>query len=153
MSVQAIAWVFEKSKHGGSARLVLLTIANHCYSNGKGGDISIADISFESRMAKRTVQWIIARKLIPSGELRVYRHTRQKKLGLASNLYEIPGVERDGFHLRGRPEGKSDGAKIAPSLAQSTASDGAIAIAPHKEPKESEVKTKRLRARQASLYL
>lgn len=110
MSVQAFSWVIEKSSHGGSALLVMLMISNHAHSDGKGSYPSLDTLARECRMSKRAVQYVIQKRLVPSGELIVKRRNRREgEEGLyGRNTYEIPGVVQDGFHIVG--------AKIAPSL-------------------------------------
>ena len=97
-----MAWVIERSKHGGSPLLVLLMIANYCHTDGRGAEIPIGELARDCRMSPRAVQYIVTGKLLPSGEL--VCHARKRGIqGQSDNRFEIPGVIRDSYHLRGRP--------------------------------------------------
>lgn len=85
MSVQAIAWVIENSKHKESRLVVLLMIANHARSDGTGAWPSIPTIAKESRISVRACQYNIAR-LERSGELAVERGHGPH----GTNLYSLP---------------------------------------------------------------
>ena len=94
LSVQAISWVIDQSKHKGNTFVVLLMIANHAKSDGSGAWPSIHTIAKESRLSDRTVQRCIKRlslhwKKIWPPELLV----RTGKGPYGSNLYDIPGVK------------------------------------------------------------
>ena len=99
MSVQAMSWVIEKSVQKGSNLLVLLMIANHAHTDGRGAYPSIETLARESRLTGRGVQYILA-KLESSDELVVERDAGPR----GTHLYSLPGVTRDGFNLRGLPE-------------------------------------------------
>jgi helix-turn-helix protein len=105
MSVQASSWVWERSRQSGSALLALLAIANHANSEGKNAYPSIQTLADECRMCKRAMRYIVAK--IPSSELKVQENAGPR----GCNLYELPGVVRDGFHIPGRRRG----ANFAPS--------------------------------------
>jgi hypothetical protein len=98
VSVQAMSWVIEKSRHKGSNLLVLLMIANHAHTDGRGAYPSIATLARESRLTVRGVQYIIA-KLESSSELVIERDAGPR----GTHLYSLPFVVRDGFNLRGLP--------------------------------------------------
>jgi hypothetical protein len=70
LSVQAISYVIENSKHKGSYLLTLLMIANHAHSDGTGAWPSIATLARETRLSPRGVQYCIG-YLRESGELLV----------------------------------------------------------------------------------
>jgi len=94
LSVQAISWVIDQSKHKGNTFVVLLMIANHAKSDGTGAWPSIHTLAKESRLSDRTVQRCIKRlslhwKKIWPPELLV----RSGKGPYGSNLYDIPGVK------------------------------------------------------------
>jgi hypothetical protein len=107
LSVQAISWVIDKSKHKANPFVVLLMIANHARSDGSGAWPSIHTLAKECRLGDRTVQRAIA-SLIKTGELRVTPNGGP----YGSNLYDIPGV-------RLTPPGvklASEGCQTAPIL-------------------------------------
>ena len=72
MSVQAMSWVIENSKHQGAPLVVLLMIANRAHPDGTNAYASIESIADDSRMSARQVRRIIS-TLEASGELRVNR--------------------------------------------------------------------------------
>src|ERR1700687_586328 len=134
MSWQGTSWVTEKSQHKGSRLLALLMLANHCNPEGQESFPSIHTLARECRMSPRAVRYII-RGLVKSGELMCEANAGPR----GCNVYRIPGVVRDGFHLRGtRPARKApaapeDEAKFAPSgdlPAPQTGSRGEARFAP-----------------------
>jgi hypothetical protein len=84
VSVQAISWVIENSKHKGGAFVVLLMIANHAHSDGTGAFPSFETLAREARITHRQVTRIIP-KLRKSGELVVQRGQGPNN----SNLYTV----------------------------------------------------------------
>jgi hypothetical protein len=93
MSVQAISWVIEHSKHKGNSFVVLLMIANHARSDGTGAWPSVKTLAKESRVAERTIQRTINR-------LGRWQHGFDPELIVEKgkgphgcNLYTIPGVK------------------------------------------------------------
>ncbi len=72
MSVQAMSWVIEHSRHKGAELLCLLMIANHAHADGTNAFPSIETLARECRMSERQIKRII-QKLEESGELRVER--------------------------------------------------------------------------------
>lgn len=84
MSIQAIAWVLDKSLTQGSERLVLIAIANHVDSTGWCWP-SIPAIAHEARVDKRTVYRAID-ALEEWGDLRILRRPGK------SNLYGIAAI-------------------------------------------------------------
>lgn len=56
MSVQALSWVLDYSESEHSARLVLISIANHAKKDGTGAWPSVATIAEESRLSEREVR-------------------------------------------------------------------------------------------------
>lgn len=99
LSVQAISWVIEYSKHKGNCFVVLMMIANHAKSDGTGAWPSIPTLAKESRISDRTVQRCIHRLSRPwSGRKRWQIEPPELKVLVSkgpygSNLYEIPGVK------------------------------------------------------------
>jgi hypothetical protein len=94
--------VFERSQHGGSKLLVLLSIANNADVEGFARYLSQSLIAAECRMSERAIRYI-TRKLEASGELAMRKWVNGDSVSHKSkHEYEIPGVIRDGFHLRGR---------------------------------------------------
>lgn len=69
MSIQAMAWVFDRSQAEGSDRLVLLAIANHCDSHWCCFP-SVEQIATEARVSRSTVTRSV-RSLVLLGELEV----------------------------------------------------------------------------------
>jgi len=109
LSVQAISWVIDQSKHKGNTFVVLLMIANHAKSDGSGAWPSIHTLAKESRLSDRTVQRCIKRlsrnwKKIWPPELLV----RTGKGPYGSNLYDIPGVKLSPPGVKTGVEGVSD---------------------------------------------
>lgn len=85
MSIQAMAWVLESSQSEGSARLVLLAIANHTDGHGYNAYPSIEQIGIEARVSRATV-FRCLETLEAAGELEV-RHSRGRK---HRNIYRVP---------------------------------------------------------------
>lgn len=99
MSVQAISWVIDQSKHKGNTFVVLLMIANHARSDGSGAWPSIHTIAKESRLADRTVQRCIKRLTRAWSGVKGWQGAPPElkvlvgKGPYGSNLYDIPGVK------------------------------------------------------------
>jgi hypothetical protein len=99
LSVQAISWVIEQSKHKGNSFVVLLMIANHAKSDGTGAWPSIKTLSKESRISERTVQRCIHRLSRKwSGVKNWQKEPPELKILVGKgphgcNLYDIPGVK------------------------------------------------------------
>ncbi len=99
LSVQAISWVIDQSKHKGNTFVVLLMIANHAKSDGTGAWPSVSTLSKESRLSRRTVQRCVSRLSHPwSGRADWHKdppelNVRIGKGPYGSNLYDIPGVK------------------------------------------------------------
>lgn len=74
MSVQAISWVLEYSQSTLGARLVLISIANHCSVEGDNAWPSVATIMRETNLSERQVQYAF-RELEAIGELIIARGT------------------------------------------------------------------------------
>lgn len=92
MSVQAISWVIDHSKHKGNTFVVLLMIANHAKSDGTGAWPSVQTICKESRLSRRTVQRCVNRlsRRWKYGDPELV--VRIGKGPYGSNLYDIPSV-------------------------------------------------------------
>lgn len=95
MSVQAIAWVLEHSKSKGTARCVLLSIANHVGANGEGW-CYVATIRREANCSlnsyRKALQWATE-----AGELeRGIRagHNTHRRGDEQPNLYRFPLLDR-----------------------------------------------------------
>lgn len=88
MSVQAVSWVIECSRHRGGALVVLIMIANHARSDGTGAWPSIDTLGREARMHPRNVIRLIP-KLVRSGELTVENGAGPR----GTNLYSLPMVK------------------------------------------------------------
>jgi Helix-turn-helix domain len=87
LSVQAMSWVIEKSRHKGSVFVVLLVIANHAQSDGTGAWPSVETIAREARITARHVARILP-KLKDSGELAIEEGSGPH----GTNLYSLPGL-------------------------------------------------------------
>lgn len=85
MSVQAISWVIEHSRHKGSRLVLLMMIANHAHSDGTGAWPSIETLARESRMSLRHVFRLLP-KLERSGELKIAVGAGPH----GTNLYSLP---------------------------------------------------------------
>lgn len=99
ISVQAISWVIEHSKHKGNSFVVLMMIANHARSDGTGAWPSIQTLCKESRLSRRTVQRCIRRLSRKWSGIKNWQNTPPElnvlvgKGPYSSNLYEIPCVK------------------------------------------------------------
>lgn len=71
MSVQATAWVIERSKQKGSHLLLLIMIANHAHADGTGAYPAIGTLARECRMSERQIKRMLP-ELEASGELIVF---------------------------------------------------------------------------------
>lgn len=71
MSIQAVAWVLDRSEAAGSFRLVLIAIANHVGPTGWAWP-SISSIAHESKVDERTV-YRCMKTLEETGELTIQR--------------------------------------------------------------------------------
>jgi hypothetical protein len=85
MSVQAMAWVIEKSRQRGSKFVVLLMIANHSHSDGTHSFCGYERLGKESRISARRVMSIVE-ELTRSGELAVEKGAGPH----GTNLYSLP---------------------------------------------------------------
>ena len=93
LSVQAISWVIEQSKHKGNSFVVLLMIANHARSDGTGAWPSVPTIARESRIAVRTVQRTLKRLARVTRDIQPELLIEEGKGPHGCNLYAIPGVK------------------------------------------------------------
>jgi len=89
MSVQAISWVIEQSKHKGNSFVVLLMIANHARSDGTGAWPSIKTLAKEARISERTVQYTIKRLCRTSRSIKPELYCEKGKGPHGTNLYTI----------------------------------------------------------------
>lgn len=76
MSIQAVAWVLENSEAEKSARLVLLSLANHADKDGTKSFPAVATICQESRLKERAVQYAL-RELEAGGHIRATGRTQR----------------------------------------------------------------------------
>jgi hypothetical protein len=88
LSIQAMSWVIENSRHKGSKFVVLLMIANHAHSDGTGAWPAAETLARESRLSTRQVIRIIP-KLAASGELEVQWGAGPR----GTNLCSLPGLK------------------------------------------------------------
>jgi hypothetical protein len=84
MSIQAMAWVIERSQQTGLGFVTLLMIANHANAEGKNSYPSMKTLAKECRLSTRTIQRTIL-KLESSGELKVDRSE-----GRVCHSYSLP---------------------------------------------------------------
>ena len=88
MSVQALSWVLDNSESEHAARLVLISIANHCDKFGHNAWPSVGSIASESRLCERVVRSAIV-ELENAGELKVLRGAGPHR----TNLYSLPKMQ------------------------------------------------------------
>jgi len=91
MSVQALGWVLDSSEATGSARLVLISIANHVGARGENGYPSMNTIAAEAKVSRNTAIAAVA-TLERIGELLVYENQGRIGRGGITNRYEMPLV-------------------------------------------------------------
>jgi helix-turn-helix protein len=75
LSVWTTARVWKDSRHGGSALLVLLAIADYAHEDGSGAFPSLKTLAKKTRLSVRQVRRVINETLVPSGELTVIERT------------------------------------------------------------------------------
>jgi hypothetical protein len=88
MSVQALSWVLDNSESEHAARLVLISIANHCDKFGQNAWPTIATIGSEARLCEREVRQSL-RELEALGELLTINAAGPRR----SNLYALPKMQ------------------------------------------------------------
>jgi Helix-turn-helix domain len=88
MSVQALSWVLDNSESEHAARLVLISIANHCDKFGRNAWPTIATIGSEARLCEREVRQSL-RELESLGELLTLTAAGPRR----SNLYSLPKMQ------------------------------------------------------------
>ncbi len=114
LSVQAISWVIENSKHSLGSFIVLFMIANHARDDGTGAWPSIATLARESRMSERQVRYCL-RRLERSGELQT-----QIACGpYGTNMYSLPQMRGAKFAPRGAGQGVRGGNLAYESIPES----------------------------------
>jgi len=89
MSVQAMGWVIDHSRHKGNAFVVLLMIANHASHEGDSCWPSIPTLAHEARVTERQVFRVLL-VLESSGELRIERHKGRGN----HNNYFLPAYQQ-----------------------------------------------------------
>lgn len=99
MSVQATSWVWEHSQSEGTARLVLLAIADAANREGERAWISANTIATMCRIGHRTAQRKVA-ELITMGELEKMGERGEKH----ANVYRLPGVNKGEKPVSSTPE-------------------------------------------------
>lgn len=82
MSIEVMSWVWKKSKATGTAKFVLLAIADNAWDDGSNAWPSITTISRKTGLSERTVQRCI-QNLFEINELTVYDRPGH------SNLYQV----------------------------------------------------------------
>lgn len=87
MSVQATCWVWEHSQAEGTARLVILAIADAANREGERAWVSANTIAKMCRIGHRTAQRKVA-ELVAMGELEKMGGRGEKH----ANVYRLPGV-------------------------------------------------------------
>lgn len=155
MSVQAMSWVFDHSESELAARLVLLSIANHCDAHGRNAFPSQELIAEEAHVSVRTVKRCIV-ALAEAGELTV-ENRKGAAVGRArTNYYELPEFIAHLEATKGQSVHERRGDTAAPEPADEVPSDarrGDIradevpAVAPHEpssEPSENRQPTSAL---------
>jgi len=68
MSIRAIQTVLDESTHKGSARLLMVVLANYAHDDGRYAFPSVATMTKYTKLTRRNVQ-LLLRKLEASGEL------------------------------------------------------------------------------------
>lgn len=107
MSVQAMSWVIDNSKHNSNEFVVLLMIANHAKSDGTGAWPSVPVLAREARCSEKSVQRAII-ALVSSRELQIDREAGPKN----SRVYSLPGVgQKQGGQFDHPKTGHSDQSK------------------------------------------
>ncbi len=84
-----MGWVFEESESEGSARLVLLSIANHASARGGNVFCGLNRLAQESRCSKSTVQRALD-ELEAMGEILIFPYAGAMGRGGRTNRYEMP---------------------------------------------------------------
>lgn len=141
MSVQASSWVIEHSKSKGSARLVLLMIANHAHADGTNAFPSVTTLAKECLMSDRQITRII-QALEASGELQIDRSAgrrshRYSLLLMTSNpdkMSPLPVPNHD--KLSGLNGDKMSGLEAGNPDISGSNPDIAMSYEPSLEPKE-----------------
>src|SRR5437773_9639560 len=75
LSIRTIDRVWKHSRHGGSALLVLLAIADYAHDDGSGAFPSLKTLAKKTRLSVRQVRRVINATLVPSGELIAAKRT------------------------------------------------------------------------------
>jgi hypothetical protein len=88
VSVQALSWVLDNSESEHAARLVLISIANHCDKYGRNAWPTISTIGSEARLCEREVRQSL-RELESLGELETLTAAGPRR----SNLYSLPKMQ------------------------------------------------------------
>jgi hypothetical protein len=140
MSVQAMSWVIEKSRHKSGELVVLLMIANHAHADGRGSWPSTATLAAESRMTRRQVQRCI-RRLELSGELATGRNAGPG----GANLYSLPLMARDADFHRG-VKMSQEGGVIRDARGRNPKQEGATPMSPEPSLKQPSLKQPKPRA-------
>lgn len=90
MSIQAMAWVLEKSQARLGGRLALLSIANHADQRGGNAWPAVATIARESHMSRRQVQRCL-QDLVDLGELSIDSNAGPR----GTHRFTIVGMRRN----------------------------------------------------------
>jgi Helix-turn-helix domain len=128
VSVDCLSWVFKHSESEGTARLVLLVLADHA---GQGGWVcypSIKRIAERAKASESAVHRAI-RTLVELGEVEIDRqgaYDERIRKDKRPNLYRI--IPTNGVPLT--TPGESDGVSLAKLRGVAGASDGVPPVAP-----------------------
>jgi hypothetical protein len=95
VSIQAVSWVLDSSESKHSARLVLISIANHCDKIGGESFPGIRGIAEEAGLDPSTVQESI-KELVDLGELSVESGASRYR----TNVYKLPKMPLCGKSVR-----------------------------------------------------
>jgi hypothetical protein len=127
ISVQAISWVIEHSKHSLGNFIVLLMVANHAKSDGTGAWPSVDTLARESRLSERETRYCL-RALEQSGELQ----TKFGKGPHGTNIYNLPLVRGANSAPRGAIC-NTGGGNLRHKGGQSTAPEPSLTVLKDKE--------------------
>jgi hypothetical protein len=113
MSVQAMTWVLENSRHKGSELLLMLVIANYAHNDGSNAFAGAPVLAKNCRLSIREVFRLI-RRLESSGELIVNRSA-----GRHANRYTITMTNSDNMASRMNSD-KMSPLEAGPTVTNST---------------------------------
>lgn len=97
MSIEVMSWVWKKSKATGTAKFVLLAIADNAWDDGTNAWPSITTISRKTGLSERTVQRCI-QNLFDIDELRIFDRPGHSNL-YQVNMSDLPEVKPAKKHV------------------------------------------------------